>query len=271
MATIPWAATGQKLEASAEQHCRIWLRTIDSWSEFYCNCLLQTAACCWELCSRESGETSKMMPLPAVKTKTMSWKTLKHWGRRVISHNSSLGAKPASNSWSFALFGKKVDIWVSLMTPDPTYDPKASVFDKLEWKKTTSYWTFKFSCHAFIKPTSQKKNQPASGQRRLAVMVSAVSLMKFSTQVNCFWKDKLDRVLYSSSKVDCVFNILCNYHSRNHWWHFACNILACTTLDKWAKSVLSVIGALADFGPISARVFLPFYSSTLQTNWSGDC
>lgn len=163
MATIPWAATGQKLEASAEQHCRIWLRTIDSWSEFYCNCLLQTAACCWELCSRESGETSKMMPLPAVKTKTMSWKTLKHWGRRVISHNSSLGAKPTSNSWSFALFGKKVDIWVSLMTPDPTYDPKASVFDKLEWKKTTSYWTFKFSRHAFIKPTSQKKKSTSIG------------------------------------------------------------------------------------------------------------
>lgn len=124
---------------------------------------------------------------------------------KTLGTRSDKWAKPVWNSWSFALFGKKVDIWVSLMTPDPTYDPKASVFDKLEWKKTTSYWTFKFSRHAFIKPTSQKKNQPASGQRRLAVMVSAVSLMKFSTQVNCFWKDKLDTVLYSSSTVDCVF------------------------------------------------------------------
>lgn len=58
-------------------------------------------------------------------------------------------------------------------------------------KKTTSYWTFKFSLHAFIKPTSQKKNQPASGQRGLAVMMSAASLMKFSTQVNCFLKRQI--------------------------------------------------------------------------------
>lgn len=266
MATIPWAATGQKLEASAEQHCRIWLRTIDSWSEFYCNCLLQTAACCWKLCSRESGETSKMMPLPAVKTKTMSWKTLKHWGRRVISEQN-----PSGTLGHLLCLARKLTFeshWWRLTQP---MIPKRQCLTSWNEKKQLPTGHLSSAVTLLLNQLVKKK----INQHR----VSGVS--RWWWALHLWWsfphkstvseKTNWTRFYIHPAQSTVFFNILCNYHSRNHWWHFACNILACTTLDKWAKSVLSVIGALADFGPISARVFLPFYSSTLQTNWSGDC
>ena len=59
-----------------------------------------------------------------------------------------------------------------------------------------------------------QKHKPAVRSARSCSDVNAASLMKFSIQVKLFLKNKLDMVLYPSSTVDCVFNILCNYHSQ---------------------------------------------------------